>query len=253
MPLHPLAQQFASVANEYELGRPEYPPAVIGALAAELGLAPGAPVLDLGAGTGKVSRALLAAGYDVVAVEPLAPLRGILASRIGPDRVYEGTAEAIPLADSSVHAVTAGDAFHWFDQPRALAEITRVLHTGGGLAVLTSLPDWTGASWADELGQLVAGARPEHPHFDGPNWKDVVRASGRWGEPYEVRIIAPQPADPERVLAHVASMSWIAAMPDAERTELLARMRAIVENGHTPEELPAHVVIGLARLEDAQR
>ena len=75
MALHPLAAQFASVADVYERGRPEYAPAVVGALAAELGISPGVPVLDPAAGTGKLTRPLLAAGLDVVAVEPQAPLR----------------------------------------------------------------------------------------------------------------------------------------------------------------------------------
>src|SRR5947209_9607660 len=129
--LHPLAQQFASVADTYERGRPEYAPAVIGALAAELGLRPGGAVLDLAAGTGKLTRALLAFGLDVVAVEPQAPLRELLAKVTGGERVLDGTAEAIPLPDASVALVTVADAFHWFDQPRALAEIKRVLAPGG--------------------------------------------------------------------------------------------------------------------------
>ena len=97
------------------------------ALAAELRLAPGAPVLDLAAGTGKLSRALLAAGLDVVAVEPQTALRARLAGAIGADRVREGVAEAIPLPDGSVAAVTVADGFHWFDSGRALPEIRRVL------------------------------------------------------------------------------------------------------------------------------
>src|SRR5438270_7125297 len=123
MGLHPLAERFADVAGVYERGRPEYPPAVVGAIAAELGLSGAAPVLDLGAGTGKLTRALLAAGLDVVAVEPQASLREPLAASVGAERVREGSAEAIPLADGTVRAVTVADAFHWFDQAAALAEI----------------------------------------------------------------------------------------------------------------------------------
>jgi SAM-dependent methyltransferase len=246
MALHPLAERFASVADAYERGRPEYPRAAVGALAAELELAPAATVLDLGAGTGKLSRALIAAGFDVVALEPLPSLREVLTTSIGADRVREGVAESIPLADGSVDAVTAADAFHWFDRARALNEIRRVLRPSGGLAVLTMLPDWSGASWAHELGQLVANARPEHPYFDGPAWQDAVRAAGDWSEPREVRITATQPADPERIVAHMASMSWIAAMPESERTSLLERMRALIAGGETPAELPVHVVIGVA-------
>lgn len=248
MALHPLAERFASVAADYELGRPEYSPAVVGALAAELGLAPGARVLDLAAGTGKLTRALLAAGLDVVAVEPQASLREVLAVNVGAERVLEGLAEAIPLSDASVAAVTVADAFHWFDHASALAEIRRVLRPGGGLAVLATVPDWSGASWAHELGTLIQRTRPEHPHFDGPPWRDAVRAAGAWSEPREIHVSTPQPADAERIVAHVASMSWVAAMPEPRRTETLARVRELVYAGDTPDELSVGVVVGLTKL-----
>ncbi len=247
MPLHPLAQQFSSVAAEYERGRPEYPPAAVGALAAELRLRSGARVLDLAAGTGKLSRALLAAGFDVVAVEPLASLREVLTEWIGAERVHDGLAEQIPLPDGSVEAVSIGDAFHWFEQARALAEIRRVLRPEGGLAVLSTVPDWSGASWADDLGKLVADRRPEHPHFDGPPWQESVRAAEGWGEPREIRVTVSRPARPERIVDHLASMSWVAGMPEPERGETLERFRALLAGGRTPAEFPFHVVIGLAQ------
>jgi ubiquinone/menaquinone biosynthesis C-methylase UbiE len=245
VPLHPLAERFASVADAYERGRPAYRRAVVGALAAELELTAGAPVLDLAAGTGKLSRALLAAGFDVVAVEPLASLRDVLAEKIGRERVRDGVAEAIPLPDASVHAVTVADAFHWFDRQRALGEIRRVLRGGGGLAVLSMLPDWSGASWAHELGTLVQQSRPEHPHFDGPPWQDAVREAGCWTEPREIRVTTTQPTSPEQIVDHLGSMSWIAAMADDEREAWLEKMRTIIAEGQTPPEMPTHVVIGL--------
>jgi len=244
--LHPLAQQFASVAGEYERGRPGYPPAVVGALAAELGVPPHAPVLDLGAGTGKLSRALLAAGYDVIAVEPLHSMRELLAERIGADHVVEGTAERIPAGDGSVAAVTVADAFHWFDHSVALAEIRRVLRPGGGLAVLNTAPDWGGMSWAHELGTLVTELRPEHPNFDGVPWHEAVRADGGFGEPREITITAPHPASADRIAAHMASMSWIAALPDQRRREVRARIDKLLASGEIPSELPMHYSIGLA-------
>src|ERR1700750_3449965 len=97
MALHPLSERFADVADVYERGRPDYAPAVVGALAAELRIPPGGPVLDLAGGTGKLTRALLAAGLDVVAVEPQAELRTVLAESVGSERVRDGVAEAIPL------------------------------------------------------------------------------------------------------------------------------------------------------------
>lgn len=247
MTLHPLAEHFAAVADSYDRGRPDYSPAAVGALADELGLRAGARVLDLAAGTGKLTRALLAAGLDVVAVEPHERLRELLARHVGAERVLDGRAEAIPLEDGSVDAVTVADAFHWFDHAAALAEIRRVLRPGGGLAVLSCVPDWQGASWAHELGTVMQRRRPRHPHFDGPPWRESVRAAGGWSEPRETRVSGSQPASAERMLDYVRSMSWVAAMPDDEREEMLARVAALLQDGHTPAELRVHVVIGTAR------
>jgi SAM-dependent methyltransferase len=246
--LHPLAEHFASVAGAYERGRPEYAPAVVGALVAELALPPHARVLDLGAGTGKLSRALLAAEMDVVAAEPQGPLRETLAAHVGVERTLDGLAEAIPLPDASVDAVTVADAFHWFDQGAAVAEIRRVLRPGGGLAVLSTLPDWSGVSWAHELGAMLQRLRPEHPNFDGPPWQDAVRAAGGWSVPREIRVTSSHPADRERILDYLASVSWVAAMREDERTGALARLGAIVDAGEMPAELPVQVVIGLTSL-----
>jgi SAM-dependent methyltransferase len=245
--LHPLASQFNSVADAYEHGRPDYPPAVAGALSAELGLAPDARVLDLAAGTGKLTRALLAAGLDVLAVEPQAAMRERLAEIVGGERIREGIAEEIPLADASVDAVTVADGFHWFDQARALAEIRRVLRPRGGLAVLTTVPDWTGTSWAHQVGTMMQDLRPEHPFFDGTPWQDTVREADGWTDPRDVRVTISQPADPSRIVDYIASMSFVAALPDDHRADWLGKVARLVEEGEMPAELPIHFVIGLTR------
>lgn len=249
MAIHPLAESFVEVAAAYERGRPEYPLAVVGALAAELHLSPGATVLDLAAGTGKLSRSLLDLGLDVVAVEPLAQLREILVQRLGDKRVRDGVAEDIPLAEHSVAAVTVAEAFHWFDHAAALAEIARVLTPGGGLAVLSTLPDWSGASWAHEVGTLMASLRPsEHPNFDGPRWHEAARAAGYWSEPSEIRLTMMHPTQPEALLAYMESVSWVAALPQARRGDIIGQIEAIIGAGETPAELPIHFVIGITTL-----
>jgi SAM-dependent methyltransferase len=245
--LHHHAERFSDVASRYESGRPDCPPAVIGAIAAELELAPGATVLDLGAGTGKIARALVAGGFDVIAIEPQPPLREVLAERARGARVLDGVAEAIPLPDGSVDAITIGDAFHWFDRPRALAEIARVLRAGGGLVLITTGADWRPASWSDELAELIQRGRPEHPYFDGEPWQQSVAAAGGFSDPWDVRVVVRQPTHPDRILDHIASFSWIAAMDQDEREQTLKRIREVIAAGETPSELPVNFYIGLTR------
>jgi len=245
MVLHPLAAGFADVAEAYDRGRPDYAPAAVGALCAELGIGRGDRVLDLAAGTGKLSRALSAAGLEVLAVEPQAALRELIAARTPDVRVIDGTAEQIPLEDGAVSAVTVADAFHWFDREAALHEIRRVLRPGGGLAILTSSPDWGGAPWAHEVGSALHGLRGAHPAFDGPPWQDAVRAAGGWREPREVRVTCTQPTDPSRVVDYVASFSWIATMPERERSKTLARIAELVGDGAGFDTCPVHTLIGL--------
>lgn len=248
MDLHPLAARFVDVADAYERGRPEYTPTVAQAIAAELDIAPSARVLDLAGGTGKLTRALLGVGLDVIAVEPQARLREILTASVGGERVLDGFAEEIPLPNASVAAVTVADAFHWFDQVAALREIQRVLIAGGGLAVLRILPDWSGASWAHEVGGLIAELRSEHPQFEGPRWQQTALAEGCWIAPRELQLTMSQPASPEGVIDYIASMSWIAALPDDQRTKTIARIGQLIAVGETPDELSVHVTVGLTNL-----
>jgi hypothetical protein len=114
--------------------------------------------------------------------------------------------------------------------------------------VLSAVPDWSGASWAHEVGTLIAGMRTTHPKFDGPPWQESVRGAGDWTEPREIRVSTSQPTNPERMVDYIASMSWVAALPEDQRAETLAKVDAIINAGETPTELPIYVVIGLTAL-----
>lgn len=219
-PLPDAVRSFAAVAASYDRGRPHYPAAALGWL---LGRAP-QRVADLAAGTGKLTRGLLDAGHQVVAVEPLAELVGYLRSTCPGAPAVLGRAEALPLADGSVAAVTVGQAFHWFEADAALAEIARVLTPGGVLGVLWNIRD-ANVAWVAKLSAILrsdahapAHAIPRHPDFFG-----CATASF----PHR------QPIDEEILVEMVRSRSYVAALPAPDRAHVLAAVRGLWAS--TPE------------------
>ena len=227
------ARGFARSADAYERARPEYPPAAVDWLAERIGLGPGRRVVDLAAGTGKLTRPLAATGAEVVAVEPVAEMR----ARIGPAAAaaLDGTAEAMPLADASADAVTVGQAFHWFDGPVALAEIHRVLCPGGSLALVWNrrpLDDPVHAA----IEAIVAPHRGDAPAHRSGAWRGALDATTRFG-PLEERTFAhAQEMDAAALADRVGSTSFVAALPDTPRAEVLGAVRALARAG--PVRLP---------------
>ena len=123
-----------------------------------------------------------------------------------------------------------------------------MLADGGSLAVLTTVPDWSGTSWVRRWAACWPNcARPTLTSRDPP-WQQVLRDSGRFEEPRELRITWWREATPERMVAHVGSMSWIAALEEPQRAATLSRVAALIEGGTTPELMPAHVILGLGAL-----
>jgi SAM-dependent methyltransferase len=227
MALHPLVAGFAEVADAYERGRPGYPPAVIAAL----GLPAGARVADVGAGTGKLTRALVAGGFDVVAVEPLPGLRAALSQAVPGASVVEGKAEALPLEDASVDAVVCADAYHWFDGPRAVAEFARVLRSAGTLALLWNweADEEDPPAWRAELWELAGSIRPAHPSLDGGDQgRGAVDASAAFGTLSCDEVVHAFATSRARIVDQFASMSWVGAMHDDERAAMLGRVDAIL-------------------------
>src|SRR5690349_15856214 len=142
MGVHETARRgFAAAADVYEEGRPGYPSEAIEWLTAELELRPGSTVVDLAAGTGKLTRLLVPTGATLIAVEPVDEMRGALRRTLPEADARAGTAERTGLPASSADAVTVAQAFHWFDAPRALAEIHRLLRPTGHLALVWNIRD----------------------------------------------------------------------------------------------------------------
>jgi SAM-dependent methyltransferase len=222
--IHPAAAKgFARSAEAYERARPEYPPEAIAAL----GLRPGTAVLDLAAGSGKLTRPLLAAGAEVVAVEPVAEMRAALPPAA---RVLEGTAEAIPLGDASVELVTVGQAFHWFDGDRALPEIHRVLRPGGRLALVWNrrLDDDAVNRAIDEL---LAPYRTGIPSIRRDEWRVAFERTELFGPLEEHELPHDQVLDADGLADRIGSVSFIASLPDAERAEVVTAARALAGGG----------------------
>lgn len=245
--LHPLVGGFTDAAA-YDAGRPRYGEQVVSALLAELGLEAGAPVLELGAGTGQLSRALLDAGLELTAVEPLGPTRELLAAAIGGEHVREGRAEEIPLAEDSVEAVFAADSFHWFDERRAMPEIKRVLRPHGGVAILRMVLK-VDLPWTREFGEILMATRPEHPAFGERGPAAALEEDPAFGPVTETFVTTPSVIDREQLLAWVASFSWVAVLDPDERGRLLARLEELLSrHGFVRGEHDITHQIWLARL-----
>jgi SAM-dependent methyltransferase len=238
--LHALVAGFTDVAAVYERGRPEYPPVVVDRIVAELGVTtahPPARVVDLGAGTGKLTRPLVAAGLDVVAVEPLEHMRAAVARAVGAERVVDGRAEAIPLPDASLDGAVSGDAFHWFDGDRAAAELHRVLRPGAGLVLSWLQSDDHERPETRELWALLRPLweRSSHPGIvEGRRGEAIGRHPGfapvrRADIPFEDAL------DHDGMIAWFASFSVIGALAERERAEMLGRVAAILDRNGARE------------------
>ncbi|MER6297967.1 methyltransferase domain-containing protein [Kitasatospora sp. NPDC001539] len=210
------ARSFGTAAASYQHGRPGYPHALIGSAVPR----EARRVLDLGAGTGQLTRLLVDAGLDVVAVEPDEDMRALLAAYAPRAAVRAGTAERIPLPDGSVDAVVVAHAWHWFDQAAALSEIARVLTPGGTLALVWNVRDES-QPWTAELGALMR--RSTRRRIDTA---PVVPAP--FGAPERLEIRWEHQTTPAGILDMVASRSYVIALPEAERAGLLADVERLL-------------------------
>jgi SAM-dependent methyltransferase len=208
----------------YDRVRPDYPPEAIAWLARVLDLRAGRTVLDLAAGTGKLTAPLVTTRARVIAVEPSQEMLALL-RRVAPEaEALSGSAEVIPLADASVDAVTVAQAFHWFANDTALAEIHRVLRSGGGLALVWNRRDLSAPAHAvlEEVMAQRVGDTPRHRDGD---WERVVNASPLFEPLAQTEVQNDQPQTVEGLVERAASTSFIAAMDPPERAELLAGLK----------------------------
>jgi SAM-dependent methyltransferase len=220
------AASFEAAAASYERGRPSYPPEALDWL-----LPPGARrVLDLGAGTGKLTRQLTARRLDVVAVEPLEGMRQELSRVLPGTAVLAGTAEQIPLPDSAVDAVLAAQAWHWVTPELAAPEVARVLRPGGTLGLVWNERD-DAVPWVGELNGIVneLGRRLQAEAMREGNNSDQPRVGPPFGplELHRVRWVHDT-TKPELV-DMIASRSYVILLPPDRRAVLLAAVRQLLD------------------------
>jgi SAM-dependent methyltransferase len=217
---------FDRVADEYERTRPDYPRALLDAVP----LPDDAAVLDLGAGTGKLTRVLARRYRDVTAVEPLANMRATLELVVPGVTALPGSAERIPLDDGAVDGVFAAQAFHWFDKPVALREIERVLRPNGIFAIVWNdgdddLPDPRPPAFMHEVHLLEEAAVKRWE--DEPKWEELLRDSGLFVDVHDRTFVTHDHVlDRAGILDNLRSVSWIASRDDRE--EVVARLGALL-------------------------
>ena len=236
------ALSFGARAELYDRVRPTYPPQVLPLLLADL---PGCRVADVGAGTGKLTAVLVAAGWDVDAVEPDPGMRAILAARVPSARVHAGRGEALPLPDCSVDAVVYGQAWHWVEEVAGAQEAARVLRPGGVLAMLWNYEeDATG--WVAELGRLVGS----------PRSRDMSGAPAlqRFGAARVCELSWSREQDVEALPDYALSHSAVSVLPAQQREAVLDAVRRLaIEHpdlrGRDRVTVPTHLEYWIYRRE----
>lgn len=210
---------FGSQAAAYERGRPSYPPEAIDWLLTPDAGAPVRDVLDLGAGTGKLTTRLVERGLDVVAVDPIAEMLDVLRGALPTTRALLGTAEQIPLPDNSIDAVLVAQAWHWFDPQRAVDEVVRVLRPGGRLGLLWNVRDER-LGWVKDFGRIVG---LEH------DWADAtVELPEPFTDVQTHQVEWTNYVTPQALIDYVASRSYCITSPAEVRTRTLDEVRSLL-------------------------
>ena len=221
------AKGFAAGADAYERGRPSYSPEAIAHIVRELRIGSGKTVLDLAAGTGKLTRELVPSGAAMIAVEPIPEMRAKLSVAVSQAEIRDGAAEAIPAENHSIDAVVVGQAFHWFDGIRALSELRRVLRPDGGLALIWQSRD-ASVPWVAKLNEIIDRADDGHPRFRTEAWRQAFDLTALFDPLEKTEFTYVQRAAAETLVDRVASISYVAAMSAARRQVVLDDVRELL-------------------------
>jgi SAM-dependent methyltransferase len=219
---------FDRAALAYEAGRATYPAPAVQAILSVTGAAPGRTLLELGAGTGKLTGALVASGARVLALEPVAGMREVLARNVPGADVLDAVAEAVPVGHASIDAVVAAQSFHWFDAEAATAEVARILRPGGAVALIWNRRDER-VDWMQDLTRILDSRAGDAPRYRTGLWRRGFDVSPAF-EPLEPQTWPHRgTAGRDVVLARVASMSFVAALEAAPRAQLMTEIADLLD------------------------
>ena len=238
--IHPVAATGFAATDAYEQARPSYGPEAVGALCRATGIGAGADVVELGPGTGKLTRYLVATGARVVAVEPVDEMRRKLGQTVPEVSVVGATAEATTLPTGSADAVVAAQAFHWFAGEEALGEMHRLLRCGGHVGLIWAMRDER-VPWVRDLYELIAPYEASVPRYRSGSWRSAFDATELFTPLEEAHFGYDQEMDADRLVMRLASMSFIAVLPAGERQRVLDRALEVVADLGERFVLP-HVV-----------
>jgi len=234
MSVNPVAAKgFEAAADAYVRGRPSYPAEAISWLQEQCALGPGATVVDVAAGTGKFTEALVELGGTVIAVEPVAAMRSALTDVFPGVTALEGSADALPLAAASADTITVAQAFHWFAGEPALAEFARVLRDDGRLVLVWNTRDQSQPLWR-EVSRIIGSLQRDTPRHGSGQWRQAMSDTS-WFRPLaEARFENRQLVDRAGFVDRVGSTSFIAALAPAPRAEVLGEIAALVADDPEP-------------------
>ena len=237
---------FESGSDIYERSRPDYSDEAVARLVATTGMGPGSRVLDLAAGTGKLTRRLHALGSTCVAVEPSPSMREVFRRAVPGVPVIGATAESIPLLAGAVDVVVVAQAFHWFDPDRALPEIARVLRPRGWLALI-----WNERDESDPvMAELVRISKWDQcqPYPVGMDFSTVIDDCRLFGPVQRSKSTFVQSLDRAAFVEQVASRSYVQVLGDAEQAALLDKVAALGATLTEPIAMPYIADLFCARL-----
>jgi SAM-dependent methyltransferase len=232
--VHEVAAAGFNDPGDYEAARPSYPPDAVAWFVENLRIAPGATVVDLAAGTGKLTRLLVPAGANLIAAEPVAGMRATFREILPDVPMIATTAEQLALRDASLDAVTIAQAFHWFDETRAIAALARAVRVGGRVGLVWNARDRS-VPWVNEIWSIMDRVEKRAPWRDHENWRDsALHERPGFGPLHAAEFSHEQTISPAAMVQRVASVSHVAVLPQAERESVLDEVRTVLrDDPHT--------------------